>query len=69
MRRFGTFGKLYFGYIGIMENKMETTIMGYIGIICPFIHPCMHEIHFQWNQVPIGVVLGLYWGVYRENGR
>ena len=22
----------YWGYIGIMENKMETTIMGYIGI-------------------------------------
>ena len=23
----------YWGYIGIMENKMETTIMGYIGFI------------------------------------
>ena len=23
---------LYWGYIGIMEKKMETTIMGYIGI-------------------------------------
>ena len=24
---------LYIGYIGIMEKKMETTIMGFIGII------------------------------------
>ena len=24
---------LYWGYIGIMEKKMETTIMGYIGYI------------------------------------
>ena len=24
---------VYWGYIGIMENKMETTIMAYIGII------------------------------------
>ena len=24
---------LYWGYIGIMEKKMETTIMGYIGVI------------------------------------
>ena len=24
---------LYWGYIGIMENQMETTIMGYIEII------------------------------------
>ena len=24
---------VYWGYIGIMENKMETTIRGYIGII------------------------------------
>ena len=24
---------LYWGYMGIMENEMETTIMGYIGII------------------------------------
>ena len=23
---------LYWGYIGIMENKLETTIMGYIGL-------------------------------------
>ena len=27
------FRQTYWGYIGIMENKMETTIMGYIGII------------------------------------
>ena len=24
---------LYWGYVGIMEKKMETTIMGYIGVI------------------------------------
>ena len=24
---------IYWGYIGIMEKKMETTIMGYIGVI------------------------------------
>ena len=24
---------LYWGYIGMMENKMETTIIGYIGVI------------------------------------
>ena len=24
---------LYWGYIGIMEKKMETTIWGYIGIM------------------------------------
>ena len=24
---------LYWGYLGIMEKKMETTIMGYIGVI------------------------------------
>ena len=26
-------GLLYRSYIGIMEKKMETTIMGYIGVI------------------------------------
>ena len=25
--------ELHVGYIGIMENQMETTMMGYIGII------------------------------------
>ena len=25
--------ELYRGYIGIMENKMETTILGYIGVL------------------------------------
>ena len=24
---------VYWGYIGIMENEMETTTMGYIGVI------------------------------------
>ena len=24
---------LYWGYIGIMENEMETTIMGYMGVL------------------------------------
>ena len=24
---------VYWGYIGIMENKMETTIMGYVEVI------------------------------------
>ena len=28
---------MYTGYIGIMEKKMETTIMGYIGIIMGYI--------------------------------
>ena len=28
---------VYWGYIGIMEKKMETTIMGYIGIIIGYI--------------------------------
>ena len=26
----------FLGYIGIMEKKMETTIMGYIGVIIGF---------------------------------
>ena len=28
---FGVILGLYWGHIGIMENKMETTMMGYIG--------------------------------------
>ena len=33
----GLYRVLYWGYIGILEKKIETTIMGYIGYILGFI--------------------------------
>ena len=31
----------YWGYIGVMEHKMETTILGYIGL------------YFWWSKPPV----------------
>ena len=53
----GNIGILYWGSIGITENKMETTIMGYIGdyISCMFqelISPPEHlAMRFQYYSL------------------
>ena len=47
-------------YIGIMENKMETTIMGYIG----YIRFGLYGDNGKENGTTI-----VYWGLYGDNGK
>ena len=57
---------VYWGSSGIMEKKMETTILywGNIGMVC-------------WGSIgilekkmeTIIVYQGIYWGLYRDNGK
>ena len=35
---------LYWGYVGIMEKKMETTIMGYIGLYRDYYGICQEVL-------------------------
>ena len=40
---------LYWGYIGILEKKMETTIMGYMGgcqIMVPFLGALKYQVPY-----------------------
>ena len=57
---------LYWGYIGRMEKKMETTIMGYIlrlyRVILGLYWENGKENGNYYNGLYIGVMLGLYWG-------
>ena len=43
---------IYWGNIGIMEKKMETTIMGFIGYIIPHFKAEGHAlVHFNLAQL------------------
>ena len=56
---------LYWGYIGIMEKKMETTtILGYMGDYKVYIYIYIWVI---WGI--IGYILGLYWDNGKEHGK
>ena len=53
---------VYWGYIGIMEEKLETSEMGYIGVI-------LGIMKRKWNYYNgLAAIYALYWDNGKENG-
>ena len=63
---------VYWGYFGIMEKKMEITIMGYIGILGVYIGGILGIMEKNMEITImgyIGIILGLYRGYIGDNGK